>query len=137
MTALPDRDDRTGWWHVLRSTYEANRQPHWREGLPSKSEEASQKRLWAVYFNSTYAREAKGDTTQSMAKFLAAYGRWIRTVDGDARTTCWGLLTRFGEGDGSLSSATPEAAIRGSLRGLSNVDAARLLLRIAADLLSR
>jgi hypothetical protein len=134
MGDLPGKDDPVGWWYLLRDRYAEIRRPHWREPLPSKTEVQSQKRLWALYFASTFAREHRGDTASGLDAFLRSFCRWAATLEGDARTTVWGLLTRFSEGDGSLVSATPEASIRAALRSVPRDVALRLVLRLAAEL---
>jgi hypothetical protein len=129
---LPTRDDREGWWHLLKATYEQHRRPEWRNPLPKGTPAKSQSVLWAVLFSSPHGADIK-DSGQRMAAFLEGFGRFLEHHPGDARSTVWTLLDSYAQGPGTLQAATPEAAVRDALKSVPRDVALRLLLRLAAE----
>lgn len=133
MTALPDRNDREGWFLVARDIYLEHRKPGWRDPLPKQTRVKSQSVLFALMYSSPHGAEIR-DTGERMYAFLQGWGRWLDTAQANERASMWTLLEMYSTGPGSLVAATPEAACREALRSVPRDVALRLVLRLACEL---
>ena len=132
----PERNP-TEWWLYAAAEYEKAKKPKWRAPMPSKTQTASQKRLWALCFKWRDNHPEQGDrnTADLMRAFIAAWLRWAQSVPDTADVSFWTLLVRFCEGQGQLDTGSPEQAVRVALAPLPKRAQAVLLHRLMGELL--
>ena len=126
----------TEWWQYAAAEYSKVKKPQWRNPLPSKTQIASQKRLWALCFKWRDSHPEEGDrsTSDLMRTFIAAWLRWAQSVPDEGNVSFWTLLTQFVEGQGQLDSGNPEQAIRVALKVLPKRAQLALLLKLCGEL---
>jgi hypothetical protein len=104
--------------------------------MPSKTQTASQKRLWALAFKwrDNHPEQSDRSTSDLMRVFVASWLRWAESVPDTADVSFWTLLVRYCEGQGTLDTGSPEQAVRVALRPLPKRAQLCLLLRLASEL---
>ena len=127
--------DKTEWWHYARTEYAKAKKPQWRNPMPSKSEEKSQSRLWAMAFKWRDANGHNGSTRELMEDFITAWLRWSQSVPDEGNVSIWTLLTQFVEGQGQLDSGSPEAAVRVALKPMHKRAQMALLHKLMGELI--
>jgi hypothetical protein len=130
-------DDRTRqWWDTACAIWEEHKRDEWRAAMPRKTHTHSQRVLLAIMFNSSQ-RQLNPDqpTGAFFPSWLNDWSKWLKTYQGDARTTIWTTLESFAGGQGSQSAGDPAVTVVNALKALPRDEQKRLLWRLLGELI--